>query len=324
MVIEDEALVGRYIKQVLEKSNYQVLDIYSSSDGVLEGINKNKPDVIIVDIMIRGKIDGIELTKLIQNDFNIPIIYLTAYTDDKTIKRAKTTSPYAYLIKPFNEQELTIAVEFAIYEKMNTIKYKSATKKPSNERKEEIIKASISLIADEDDLQKFTIKNIARKIGVTEGAIYKHFKSKNEIVSLMIDYLIGTFNTFYQDIEYKTDFPIKKKIEKIVFKLVDNYYLKDNFVNILFSNGFDRYDKKLEKCVNDLKSWNKKKIKDVILNSHKETLDINNIEPEYIAEMIISSIKYTLDNHRDNKQEVTNNVNKMLNNIYKILQLSGE
>ncbi len=321
LVIEDEVLVGRYIKQVLEKADYEVQDIYTSSKGVLKKIKDDKPDVIIMDIMIQGNIDGIELSELIQEEYNIPVIYLTAYTDEKTINRAKLTSPFAYLVKPFNEQELIIAVDFAIYENKNLIKYKSTQKKPTNERKDEIVKAGLEIISTQNNPKMFTIKNIAKKIGITEGAIYKHFKSKNDIISIMVDYLTDSFNILFNEINMNSISNFKGTIRKIVELWIENYYSKEKHINILFSNGYDRYGEELEQCIKNIRLENKKILINLISKYQNQVPQNNNVEADYIADMLISSVKNILHDNSYKKEETRNKIDKILDNLYKILKV---
>jgi len=79
-----------------------------------------KPDLILMDIVLNGEIDGIEPAGRIGRIFNIPVVYLTAYADDKTLERAKVTDPFGYMIKPFGEKELHSTVEMAIYKHRKT------------------------------------------------------------------------------------------------------------------------------------------------------------------------------------------------------------
>lgn len=114
LVVEDERIIAINICATLKQYGY---DTEYVSDGiqVLEKIEKAPFDLILMDIMLGGEIDGIEVARIIKKKKDIPVIYLTAYSDESTLDRAKTTEPAGYLIKPFNSRDLYVSVEMAIY-----------------------------------------------------------------------------------------------------------------------------------------------------------------------------------------------------------------
>jgi PAS domain S-box-containing protein len=131
LVVEDEIIVAMDIKHRLETMGYNVLAAVSSGETAVEKAGELKPDLILMDIVLKGQIDGIDAYNLIKENYNIPVIYLTAYSDEKTLNRAKTTSPYGYIIKPFEDRELKCAIEVALYKhemecklKINEEKYR--------------------------------------------------------------------------------------------------------------------------------------------------------------------------------------------------------
>ncbi len=115
LVVEDEQIVAEDLKMTLEGLGYIVAGIASSGEKAIELAGTEKPDLILMDIMLAGKMDGIEAAEKIQARMNVPLIYLTAYSDDATLERAKRTKPYSYLIKPFEERELYSNIEMALY-----------------------------------------------------------------------------------------------------------------------------------------------------------------------------------------------------------------
>ncbi len=115
LIVEDEGLVALTIKKELERMGYDVVDIFASGEEALEGIEAANPDLVLMDIKLQGKIDGIETANEISKQYDIPFIYLTAHSEEETLRRAKKTEPYGYLLKPVNEKELHIAVEIALY-----------------------------------------------------------------------------------------------------------------------------------------------------------------------------------------------------------------
>ncbi|MGH7890340.1 MAG: response regulator, partial [Thermodesulfobacteriota bacterium] len=115
MIVEDEKIVARDIKNRLKKLGYNVQDIVSSGEDAILKAEETKPDLVLMDIVLKGDIDGIQAAKKIRDRFNIPVIYLTAYSDDGAIERAKLTEPSGYIIKPFQTRELRSSIEIALY-----------------------------------------------------------------------------------------------------------------------------------------------------------------------------------------------------------------
>jgi two-component system, response regulator PdtaR len=122
LVVEDERITAEDIKRSLEKAGYNILDIVATGEEAMKSSEKNNPDLVLMDIVLDGKIDGIEAAETIRNKYNIPIIYLTAYSDKKTLERIKTTNPSAYILKepfgflhkPFEENELYTAIDIIL------------------------------------------------------------------------------------------------------------------------------------------------------------------------------------------------------------------
>ena len=114
-IVEDEVIVAMNIEKRLRSSGYKVTGIASSSEQAIEKIELEKPDLVLMDIKIKGVHDGIDTADLIRKKYNLPIIYLTSYTDEETFNRAKLTEPFGYLIKPFETKELNRIIEMALY-----------------------------------------------------------------------------------------------------------------------------------------------------------------------------------------------------------------
>ncbi|MBN1782403.1 response regulator [bacterium] len=115
MVVEDESIIAMELRDRLEKLGYIVTAVVSSGEDAIEKVNQLQPDLVMMDIMLEGKLDGVEATRLIHERFDIPVVYLTAYSDDSTLERAKLTEPYGYVLKPFDERELYTTIEIALY-----------------------------------------------------------------------------------------------------------------------------------------------------------------------------------------------------------------
>jgi two-component system, cell cycle sensor histidine kinase and response regulator CckA len=114
-IVEDEYIVALDIKGFLERGGYSVAGMFSSGDELLERFDEIKPDLVLMDIKIRGARDGVETAQLVHESHRTPVVLLTAFADDETIARAKITQPFGYIIKPFEERELKTAIEIALY-----------------------------------------------------------------------------------------------------------------------------------------------------------------------------------------------------------------
>jgi len=115
LVVEDEWVVADQLCRNLTELGYTVCGAASTGDEAITKVEADRPDLILMDIVLKGKMDGIEAAERIYLQFNIPILYLTAHTDQKYIERAKQTTPFGYLIKPCNQQELHASIEMALH-----------------------------------------------------------------------------------------------------------------------------------------------------------------------------------------------------------------
>lgn len=115
IIVEDESIVALDIRNNLRKLGYEVSGIFASGEAVLESVESLMPDLVLMDLKLQGKLDGIETAEIIKKMYKIPVILLTAYADNNTLQRAKELGPFGYIIKPFESRELHITIEMAIY-----------------------------------------------------------------------------------------------------------------------------------------------------------------------------------------------------------------
>lgn len=115
LIVEDETIVALEIKRSVEKLGFFVTNTVTNFNDALKSVNVNEPNIILMDINLKNSKDGIEIAHAVREIKNIPIIYLTAYSDDKTIKRAVETDPLGYMIKPFKREELKSVLALAQY-----------------------------------------------------------------------------------------------------------------------------------------------------------------------------------------------------------------
>ncbi len=114
LIAEDERIIARDIKQCLENLGYCVTAIATSGAEAIQSVHETQPDLVLMDIRLKGKIDGIQAAQQIWEEADIPIIYATGHSDQSTLQRATQTAPFGYLLKPIEEKELYVAIETAL------------------------------------------------------------------------------------------------------------------------------------------------------------------------------------------------------------------
>lgn len=117
MVVDDEVVITTQLEKRLISMGYEVAGRASSGEKAIEMAKRLRPDLILMDIVMPGKVDGIEASRIIKAELDIPVIFLTAYADDKFVIKAKSTEPFGYIVKPFQEKEIRAAIEVALYKK---------------------------------------------------------------------------------------------------------------------------------------------------------------------------------------------------------------
>jgi DNA-binding LytR/AlgR family response regulator len=114
LIVEDEMLIGANISLQLTKLGYEVIGIIPRGEEAIQFLIENQPDIVLMDINLKGELDGIETAQRIQKEHDIPIIYLTANVDEAHFNRAKSTKPHAFISKPFKKLDLQRAVELTL------------------------------------------------------------------------------------------------------------------------------------------------------------------------------------------------------------------
>jgi DNA-binding LytR/AlgR family response regulator len=114
LLVEDEMLIGAKVSMFLTELGYEVTGLLPRAEEVLSHIQENTPDIVLLDVQLKGDMDGITLAQNLMQTHQIPVIYLTANSDDATFQRAKSTQPYAFLVKPFKKTDLQRALELTI------------------------------------------------------------------------------------------------------------------------------------------------------------------------------------------------------------------
>ncbi|MBY0526827.1 MAG: response regulator [Gemmataceae bacterium] len=115
LVVEDESIVARAIQSELSNMGYYVSGVASSGEEAIRKAEETHPDVVLMDIVLKGDMDGIEAARQVRDRLDIPVVFLSAYEDDDTLGRAKTSQPFGYLLKPYEEKELHTTIEMTLY-----------------------------------------------------------------------------------------------------------------------------------------------------------------------------------------------------------------
>ncbi len=165
LVVEAEAIVADDIKNHLQKFGYKVSAIVTSGEEALKAVRGARPDLVLMDIVLWGEMDGIETAERIRSEFRIPVVYLTAFDDDRTLERAKITEPFGYIIKPFEERDLYTTIEMALYRHEMERKLKE-----SEEKFRRIVETAQEgiWVLDMEDRTTYVNKRMAEMLGYPE------------------------------------------------------------------------------------------------------------------------------------------------------------
>ncbi|MFN8231870.1 MAG: response regulator [Bacteroidia bacterium] len=226
-IVEDESIVAKDIQNSLIKLGYNVVGIANNGKDAIEKILELKPDLLLMDIMIKGDLTGIDVSDKIKEKLNVPIIFLTAYSDEGTLAKAKVTEPYGYILKPFKEVDLHSTIEMAYYKHQ----------KDSELQKERDFLYSLVESKEESNKDILFVKANSRLVKVLLKDIY--------YVEALKDYVI--INTQYARYTiHSTMKEIDKKLGNVEFARVHRSYIArlDKISSIDSQNVILENDKK--------------------------------------------------------------------------------
>jgi DNA-binding NarL/FixJ family response regulator len=115
LIVEDEPIIAADIEQTLVRENYQVIGIAHTSSRAIDMLHRLDPDLILLDIALKGDRDGIDIARIARDKYQKPFIYITSFADRDTLERARLTLPSGYIVKPFKDQDIISAIEMALY-----------------------------------------------------------------------------------------------------------------------------------------------------------------------------------------------------------------
>ncbi len=117
LIVDDEAIISMQLEERLSALGYTISGMAATGEDAIEKARRMKPDCVLMDIVMPGKMNGIEAAKVISDEMDIPVVFVTSYADDAIVAQAKSVRPYGYIVKPFNELEIKAAIEVALYRK---------------------------------------------------------------------------------------------------------------------------------------------------------------------------------------------------------------
>lgn len=226
LVVEDESIVAKDIQQSLTKLGYNVVGTASTGEKAIAIANEMKPDIILMDIMLKGPMSGIDTAAEIKKDLGIPVIFLTAYADENTLSKAKVTEPFGYIIKPFKEIDLHTSIEMALYK---------------HSKEKDIVKERdllYSIVENKDTKDYIFVKSNSRLIKLNTKEIYYIEALKDYVV-------INTLNSRYTI--HSTMKDIEKKMPTADFIRVHRSFIVriDKIASIDLPNLILENDKKV-------------------------------------------------------------------------------
>lgn len=115
LIVEDEAVVALDLRRRLTQMEYEVIDTVGFGEAAVQVAEQHRPDLVLMDVRLRGEMDGVEAADIVRQRLNIPVVYLTAHADEATVARARVTEAFGYILKPFDERELHTVIEMALY-----------------------------------------------------------------------------------------------------------------------------------------------------------------------------------------------------------------
>ena len=295
LIVEDERIVSMELESRLTNLGYTVCAQAVSGEEAINLAIEHVPDLILMDINIRGQIDGIETAKKLKEHLDIPIIFLTAFNDSKTIDRAKVIEPYGYIIKPFEERELHTTIEIGLY------KHEMEKKLKASEKKQSIILKSIGdavIAADNDGILNY-MNNAAEKLTMfsreesTGKYILDIFQIENQALRNRARQIIKDQNKKYSTLNFPSQVTIKcnnnlQKIVEVNFNLIRDDDGRLNGMVLAFSDITEKFKAEIDLIESE------KKYREVVENANEIIfiIDING-EFKYVNKTAIKLTGYS-------------------------------
>lgn len=224
-IVEDESIVAKDIQNSLKKLGYNVLGISNNGEDALKNISELEPDIVLMDIMIKGSMTGIDVAEKVKQEYSIPVIFLTAYADESTLSKAKITEPYGYILKPFKEVDLHSTIEMAIYKH----------KKDTEVQKERDFLYSLVENKDEASKDILFVKANSRLVKVNLKDIF-YVEALKDYVVINTQYTRYTIHSTMKDIERKLDNGDFLRVHRSFIVRIDKIQAIENQTVVLEEN----------------------------------------------------------------------------------------
>lgn len=204
LVVEDESIVRKDIERSLTKLGYNVVAQADTGEKAIDLARENRPDIALMDIMLKGEMSGIEAADSIKKIIDIPVIFLTAYADEATLAKAKITEPHGYILKPFKEIDLHTTIEMALH------KHK---KEQEIKVENELLK---SLTSFKNTADYLFVKHHSKLVKLNTSEIY-YVEALKDYVQIITKDVKYTIHATMKDVE--------KKLPEKVFQRVHRSFI---------------------------------------------------------------------------------------------------
>ena len=234
LIVEDDSVSALLLQRALEKNAHQIIGIADTGEKAIEILAENMADIVMMDINLAGELDGIKTTEIINEKYDIPVVYLSASSDAETLNKVVGTNPSAYVIKPFNIRELNMVIELAIFKDRK----EKELQKLNNELEEKVKQRTAELYEANKELTKALEKE--REINELKSRIVLNVSHgfKTPLTSILSSAQL-------LQIYAEKDHPFKQKITKHSFKIENSVRALNNLLtSVLFFGKSD--ENKLE------------------------------------------------------------------------------
>lgn len=229
LIVEDDAVSALLLQRALEKNYHEIIGVAESGEKALEILEENYADMVMMDINLSGELDGIKTTEIINEIYDIPVVYLSGSSDAETLNKVVGTNPSAYVIKPFNIRELNMVMELAVYKDRK----EKELQKLNNELEEKVKQRTVELYNANRELTKALEKE--REINELKSRIVLNVSHgfKTPLTSIMSSAQL-------LQIYAEKDHPFKQKITKHAFKIENSVRALNNLLtSVLFFGKAD-------------------------------------------------------------------------------------
>lgn len=212
MIVEDEMIIAEDITKIVQFCGYQISCLARTGEEAIQKAEQMQPDLVLMDIMLSGEMTGLEAANIIHQKLNIPFVFVSAYADDATLKKAIATEPYGYVVKPFEEKELKVILELAFY------KFKMENKLKKSQEKYRHIFENIQDIYCEFDLDLNLIE-ISPSIESYTSIKREELIGKKIIAMFSDQNQVDAMLSLFENVEVLNDFEINlasRENEKII------------------------------------------------------------------------------------------------------------